>query len=321
MNGVPENPAKHFQFDMESVGGWFDLMPIEGMSEVVQETDEWQVIRNGAGAYLKYWKNKSGPPEHIDFRMTEREIWENEYKPLLMPSESRLSIEKDRASLLSARERGVWAFYGHMGLWELMRGCLGDICMYETLLLDPEWILDFNKTYTEFYIAQYKILFEKSGRPDGVWIYDDLAYNKGTFCSPDVLRELYQPFYTRIVDFFHSQDLPVVFHCCGNMGKALPMIVEMGCDALNPMERKAGCDPLQFARDYREQLAFVGGLNAVTLESGDKDAIMAETDELIDGMREIGAAYIFGSDHSLSPQVRYSDFKMVTDHFKANRDY
>jgi hypothetical protein len=33
---------------------------------VLEETDEWEVKRNGSGAALKYWKHKMGTPKHID---------------------------------------------------------------------------------------------------------------------------------------------------------------------------------------------------------------------------------------------------------------
>ena len=70
---------KHFGFDMVGTAGWFDIMPLIDFEELVDETDEWEIKRNGAGAALKYWKHKSGTPEHVDFLMTNREIWEQHY--------------------------------------------------------------------------------------------------------------------------------------------------------------------------------------------------------------------------------------------------
>ena len=49
----PIPPVEHFAFDMAGAGGWFDMLPLRGHSEVVEETDEWSVTRNGAGAALK----------------------------------------------------------------------------------------------------------------------------------------------------------------------------------------------------------------------------------------------------------------------------
>jgi hypothetical protein len=44
------------------------------------------------------------------------------------------------------------------------------------------------------------------------------------------------------------------------------------------------------------------------LESGDRPAIKRAVTDLITGMRERGARYIYGSDHSLSTNIDYDDF-------------
>ena len=48
----------------------------------IEETDEWKIVLNGNGARLKWWKNKSGTPEHIDFHMTTRAIWKRRTNPI-----------------------------------------------------------------------------------------------------------------------------------------------------------------------------------------------------------------------------------------------
>jgi uroporphyrinogen decarboxylase len=318
----PIAPGDHFGFDMTRVGGWFDAMPLRGVSETVEETDEWRSARNGAGAVLKYWKHKSGTPEHIDFRMTRREVWERDYRPhLLQADRQRLDVEAAKTALAKRRAEGYWTFYGHVFVWELMRSSMGDICMFESLVLDPDWIRDYNRVYTDFFKAHYKILLEEAGKPDGIWIYEDLGYSKGLFCSPAVLEELIFPYYKEMVDFFHSYDLPVVLHACGGITEALPLIVDAGFDALNPLQVKAGCDALSFAEKYGDRLAFVGGLDAMVLESSDRDRIRREVVRLVDGMKSRGARYVFGSDHSLSTNVRYEDFQHAVQVYRQHMKY
>ena len=79
--GKPADTVDHFGFDMVGCGGWFDWHAERGVKDILEETDEWKVVRNGSGAALKWWKNKSGTPEHIDFTMTSREVWDREYRP------------------------------------------------------------------------------------------------------------------------------------------------------------------------------------------------------------------------------------------------
>ena len=63
----PVSPWEHFGYDMVGVGPWMDILPWRGYDELVEETEDWDVRRNGAGAALKYWKHKSGTPEHMGF--------------------------------------------------------------------------------------------------------------------------------------------------------------------------------------------------------------------------------------------------------------
>ena len=259
----PSDPADNLPYDMVGVGGWFDAMPLRHVSELLEETDEWAVRRNGAGAALKYWKNKSGTPEHIDFLMTSREVWDRDYRPhLLEIDRDRLKIDAARDGLAKRREEGRWAFYGHLFIWEMMRQSMGDVCMYESLVLDPDWIHDYNRVYTDFFQSYYKILFEEVDLPDGVWMYEDLGYRNGLFASPKTLDELILPYYKEMVDFFHSYDLPVILHSCGSITEGISMVVETGFDGLNPMEAKAGNDLFDFA----EGLAVAGHVAALLVD-------------------------------------------------------
>ena len=239
----PVPPVEHFGFDMMGVGGGYDLMPIRGVHEVVEETDEWHVIRNGAGALLKWWKDKDGTPEHVDFVMTSREIWDRDYRPHLLSVErSRVNVDATRQALQRPLAQEKWTFYGTLFIWEQMRRSLGDLCMYESLILHPDWIHDINRVYTDHLKAHFKILLEEAGVPDGMWLYEDLGFKQRLFCSPKVLEELIFPYYKEVVDLFHAYGVKVVLHTCGFTADALPLVVAAGFDGLHPMEVAAGID-------------------------------------------------------------------------------
>ena len=327
---TPESPYHVFDYDMHACGGGFDTEPLAGFEEILTETEEWLVKRNGAGATFKYWKHKSGTPEHMDFRMTGREIWERDYRPYLLElNRDRLrggaikgsTLAEDRAERDYARQHAKWAHYGHLFIWEILRESLGDVCMYESLLLDPGWIQDFNRVYTDFFKAHFTALFAELGLPDGIWLYEDLGYKNGLIASPRVLRKLILPFYAEIVEFFHDQGLKVVLHSCGNVTQGVPIIVDAGFDALQPMERKAGCDPFAFAEQYGNRLAFIGGLDVRILESNDREAIRRGVTELVEGMKARNARYFFASDHSITPLVSYDSYRYALDVYREHMAY
>jgi uroporphyrinogen decarboxylase len=315
----PVPPWEHFGYDMVGVGPWFDPLPILGYDELVEETEAWDVRRNGAGAALKYWKHKSGTPEHIDFRMVSREIWERDYRPHVVAWDpARVDLDAMRSNQASVAGHERWVHYGHLFIWELARKSMGDVTLYESLLLDPDWIHDYNRVYTDLYQRAFTLMFEELGVPDGIWLYEDMGYKNGLFASPKVLGALIFPYYAEMVDFFHSYDLPVVLHTCGSTVDALPLILEAGFDALNPMERKAkGNDPFAFAEQVGDRLAFVGGLDARILETNDHALIRREVTAYVEGMKARGARLVFATDHSISPRTAYDSYLVGLEAYRA----
>ena len=286
---------EHFNYDMVGVGPWFDYNPSVDHDVIVDENDEWAIHENGSGAHLKYWKHKMGTPEHIAFRMTTRKIWEEEYRQQVVDwNPARFKTAQIQKSYTESMQTDKWVHMGHQFIWENMRQSMGDITLYESLLLDPAWVHDYCRVYTDLYKKAFQYLFDQVGFPHGIWLYEDLGYKNGLFASPRALRNLIFPYYKEMVDFFHGFDLPVVLHACGSVAQAMPLIVETGFDALNPIERKAdNNDPLTFAKEYGDRLAFIGGLDVRVLESNDKDIIQKETLALINGMKSVNGRLIF----------------------------
>ncbi len=326
---VPIDPFHHFTYDLHRCGGFFDTEPLFGYEEILEETDKWDIRRDGAGATFKRWKNKSGTPEHIDFKMTSRDIWEREYRPHLLGFKHERfngkwwgdrTLEEDKFEFSWARSHNQWAWVGHVFLWEVMRSSLGDFCMYENLLLDPGWIHDFNRVYTDFFKIHFRALFEEISLPDGVWLFDDIAYKNGLFASPKTLHDLFLPYYAEIVSFFNDEyGLPVLFHSDGKLHQALPMILEAGFVGLHPLERKAGCDLIEFADKYGDQLIFIGGLDVRILETNDRELIGREIKQLLEAMKTRQVGYVFGSDHTITPKVKYDTYRFALDTYMKHR--
>ena len=97
------------------------------------------------------------------------------------------------------------------------------------------------------------------------------------------------------------------------------MLLEAGFVGLNPMERKAGCDPVELAGAYGEQLIFIGGFDVRIFETNDRDLIAAEIKTLLNKMKRLGAGYIFGSDHTITPRVQYDTYQFVLGVFREHR--
>lgn len=323
--GLPEdaNVEELFGYDIAYAGCWLDATPFLGRNEVLEETAEHKLVKHGNGAIMRYWKDKSGTPEHVDFDCTTPEQWEAVYKPqLLALNPERVFLDKAKEDLPKAKATGRLTCFWNLFVFETLRAMLGDVVMLESLALDPEWIHDINQTYTDHYIRHMDFLFEELGnQPDVAFIYEDLGYNKGLFCSPAMYRELIFPYHKRFFDYFHERGMPVIMHSCGNVNAAVPLLIEEGVDCLQPLEAKAGMDVVELAKLYGDKLAFMGNIDVQVLERGNKAEIEAEIAGKLEALKALGASYIFHSDHSLTPQVSYASYQYALEVFHAHCNY
>ncbi len=168
-----------------------------------------------------------------------------------------------------------------------------------------------------YYLAMARAQIEAAaGLLDGFVIWGDVAYKKSTFMSPAYWRKHFKPWVAGMTEKSHAAGLPVIYHGCGNVEALLPDFIEIGVDAVNPLEAKAGLDALDLRRRYGHKLAFCGNGDIRVLESGEPEAVKREVLRKLNAAR--GGGYIFQSDHSVTSGVsgRIYDLvvKLVRDH-------
>ncbi len=154
----------------------------------------------------------------------------------------------------------------------------------------------------EFYFECAKAQIHAArGLLDGFVIWGDVAYKNSMFFSPDYWRRYFKPAVKAIADYAHEQGLMVIYHGCGNINAILPDYIEIGIDALNPLEAKAGLDAVELRRQYGHKLGICGNSNIQIWESNDKEAIRKEVLRKLNAAK--GGGYIFQSDHSVASNV------------------
>jgi hypothetical protein len=155
-----------------------------------------------------------------------------------------------------------------------------------------------------------------AGLLDGFVIWGDVAYKKSTFMAPAYWRRWFKPWVARMTESAHAAGLPVIYHGCGNVAALLPDFIEIGVDACNPLEAKAGLDVVDLRRRYGHRLAFCGNGDIRVLESGDPEAVKREVLRKLNAAR--GGGYIFQSDHSVTSGVSGRTYDLVV---KLVREY
>ena len=153
-----------------------------------------------------------------------------------------------------------------------------------------------------FYVAMAEAEIEAgAGLLDGFVIWGDVAYKKGTFMAPRYWRQYFKPWVAQMTALAHAHGLPVIYHGCGNVKAILADFIELGIDAYNPLEAKAGLDVVELRRQHGHRIAFCGNSDIQVWESGDRDAIRREVLRKLNAAK--GGGYIFQSDHSVTSSV------------------
>ncbi|MBQ7917051.1 MAG: hypothetical protein IJ315_09755 [Firmicutes bacterium] len=302
-----ESYEDHFGFDMQECWPFNLVADLDFERTVVAETAETITYLDGNGATLRRHKLHDATPEHVDFKVQEREDWE-EIKPLLTPDPRRIDFEAYRKAKKAAAEAGRFFMWSGINVFE----CMHPVCGHENMLvgmaLDPEWIADMAMTYAKLTVQLQEMLFEQEGYPDGLWFYEDMGYKGHPFMSPAMYKDLIQPAHKYTMDYAKSKGLPVIMHSCGFVEPLLPGMIEAGIDCLQVIEVKAGMDLLKLHKLYGDKISFMGGIDIRTLYTNDKAIIDKELESKIPLVKE-GFGYFLHSDHSIPKTVNYETYR------------
>ncbi len=307
-----EDLAEHFNFDLMT-SPWFNMKAkVDFVNEVIAEDEETILERDGNGATLRRHKLHNATPEHVDFIVKDRNLWEEHVRPLLKPTRDRINFEAYREQKREADEKGRFYCQTGVNVFELMHPVCGHEYMLMGMALDPDWIKDMVETYSDLIINLMQILFAEEGKPDGIWFYEDMGFKGRPFMSLEMYRDIIQPGHKKTIDYAHSLGLPVIMHSCGFVEPLVPGMIEAGVDCLQVIEVKAGMDLLKLKREFGDKLAFCGGMDARNLVANDIDAIRAELEEKIPVAKQ-GFGYILHSDHSIPTTCNYETYRYFVD--------
>jgi uroporphyrinogen decarboxylase len=275
-------------------------------TSVIEQTDDYTISTTSWGATLKNWKHAGGVPEFLDFRVKDRRTWE-EAKARMQPTRDRVNWAHLGQNYPRWREEGRWITAGFWFGFDVTHSWfIGTQRVLVAMIEDPEWLADIFAHELGVHLALFEQVWDAGYRFDEISWPDDMGYKQHQFFSPTMYRQIVKPVHKRAADWAHARGVRVELHSCGDVRPLIPDLVDIGIDMLNPLEVKAGMDPVPLKRLYGDRLAFHGGINAVNFT--DIEALAQEMRRVIPVMKENGG-YFISSDHSVPESVSFSDFK------------
>jgi uroporphyrinogen decarboxylase len=274
-------------------------------SEVLEETDAYKVSTTPWGATLKRWTHAAGVPEFIDCLVTDADSWADA-KARMTPTRDRVDWDRLKQDYGKWRQQGCWtSAHFSFGFDMMHSGFIGTERVLVAMLTDPEWIADVCNHCLDVSIDLFDMIWNEGYEFDGVFWSDDMGYKFHQFFSMDTYREILKPAHKRACDWAHEHGMKAALHSCGDIRPFVPELIEIGVDRLNPLEVKAGVDPVELKHQHGGDLVLHGGINAVNFE--DMDVLRDEMQRVVPEMKKNGG-YVLGSDHSVPDSMSLEDF-------------
>lgn len=262
--------------------------------------DEWGVVwaRPEGGHYI----NRAGPFQAREPTLAELERypWPDPRDPgriaSLMDRAMRLRQETDHAVVLNLP-------YAIVRECQRMRG-FGE--WLEDLILNPslaEALMDYSLMVSAG-IAEC-VLGLVGDYVDVVSFPDDLGFQDRPYVRPELYRQKIKPYHRRLVDAVKSKTgAKVVMHSDGSIYPIIPDLIDIGVDALNPVQVSArDMDSRGLKAAFGANLSFWGGIDThVVLPTGTPQQVSEEVGTRIRDLGP-GGGYVMGSVHNIQAEV------------------
>ena len=317
-----ESPVTHFDMSFYSAGWLNSTANLDFQEETLEEDEETVLRRSGNYSRLRWWKNRSGTPEHVGFDVTDRRSWEELIKPhLLGLDRRRISFEGYRQTRATAAKENRAFGWAGVAPFEQMHPVCGHEYMLMGMALDPDWVRDMVTTYSDFTLRHLDALFAEEGKPDFMYYYEDMGFKDKPFMSPAMYDEIMFAGHKRLFDHAHALGLPVMLHSCGYVAPLVPGLIRAGIDCLQAMEVKAGMNLPELARHYGDRIAFCGGVDIREVASNDRGRIDRELLRAVAPILRQGCSFILHSDHSIPPDVEHDTLHYFFDRGRRIREW
>jgi uroporphyrinogen decarboxylase len=287
-------------------------------TELIEETEEYTTSKSAWGVTQRSWKHAGGVPEFLDFTVKDRDSWEKT-KARMVPSKDRVDWNNLANNFPKWREEGRWISAGFWFGFDVTHSWfIGTERSLIAMVDDPEWLVDIWNHELDVQLALYDQIWDAGYHFDAVGWCDDLGFKQNQFFSINMYRNLLKPVHKRACDWAHERGIKVSLHSCGDVRPLVPEFIEIGINMLNPVEVKAGMDPVLLKSQYGDDMAFHGGINAVNFN--DMEALEEEMRRVVPAMK-VDGGYMLSSDHSVPDSMSFAEFTRFVELAKELGSY
>ncbi|HIS77205.1 MAG TPA: hypothetical protein IAB51_10440 [Candidatus Merdivicinus excrementipullorum] len=135
------------------------------------------------------------------------------------------------------------------------------IKMYEC----PEVVEAATERIVDYYVAANEKYFAGLGdKADVMFFGNDFGTQRDLFVSPELFRKFVLPSFKRLIAVGKKYNKKIMLHSCGSIYRIIPDLIDAGVDILHPIQAQAAGMSASDLAQYKNDLAFVGGIDAQT---------------------------------------------------------
>jgi len=151
---------------------------------------------------------------------------------------------------------------------------------------------------------------------DFVLFGDDMAYTGGMMIAPDMMRDIFFPWYRQFIGIARDAGKYITFHSDGDIEPVIPDFIDAGLQGLNPIEPLA-MDIEYLKQTYGDKLALIGNIDVDLLARGTPEQIDEQVRERIEQLAP-GGGYLLASSNSIADYAKPENYAAM---LKASQKY
>ncbi len=202
----------------------------------------------------------------------------------------------------------VGEVYRASGFWSCFFHDLCDFFGMEAYFIKmfthPEVVHAVTRHVVDFYLEANKRFYQQAGdRIDALFFGNDFGTQMDLLIGPGQFDEFVFPYFRQLTEQAHEYGYQVILHSCGSIHRVIQQIIDLGADALHPLQAKAAnMDAKTLRRDFGGRITFMGGVDTQEL------LVSGTPDQVKDDVRRIkdllGPRLIISPSHeALLPNV------------------
>lgn len=204
-------------------------------------------------------------------------------------------VREVREAVLEAGDE-IAVFGSARGVFGFLFIALGLENMSIALYDDPDLLMEIIEEASRFW-TELGLKLIGTGCT-AIYLANDMGMNNSTLIAPSMLREFFFPSLKKQIATWKEAGGRVLLHSCGYIDPLLEELADMGIDALNNLQAKAGMDLASAKARIGDRVALVGNVDAT--------GIMCQSDKTLirnaiaDVIRIAGGdgGLIIATDHS-----------------------